>query len=366
MAAPTLNRQDHTQYIGNPMVYKITPTGSGAAGTFYHVKITVVANMTYVDQSTLPSTQKTTADETFVFIAPITVISGSAQPVLIDIASALQAVAEQWRPTEELPMVSSTVTYPSIKFYVTAQEEWMVDGTLYTSDVKRDPNSGYAPTKYLGALTDLERLAGTLPSNYRYSRKPIARSDNSTYLPEIVNWGGIYFKAGPIYSGANTMPPSVSTVYLTTLGTDSTNKLYVVKPTPDSYQIRFINGFGVHENIFVRGLPTREANITTEKYVIAKQELLRDFSRGIAIKKNDYETWTFTSGPIDEKWAEWYTHEFLMVRWAWIYLGNRYHPCHILPDDSVLITDRKTPSRFEIQFKLQFDINGSPMLPYRV
>ena len=358
MAAPTLDRQDHTQYIGNPMVYKITPTGAGAAGAFYHVKLTVVAYMTYVDQSVSPVTSKNTDEETFVFNAPITVKNGVSLPVYIDISSALQAVAEQWVPTPNLPILSSTVTYPTIKFYVTAQEEWMTDGTLFAGDTKRDPNIGYGPTKYMGALTDLERLAGTQPTHYQYTRKPNSRSPSSSSF-EIVSLSGTYLKPG-----STMYAPSVEEVVITELGSDTTNQIYVAAPTPDTYQIRFINGLGVHENIYVRGLLTRNANISTEQYVITKQEKLRDFSRGIALKKNNYETWLLSSGSVDEKWAEWYTHEFVMVRWAWIYI-NRWFPCHIIPEDTITIKDRKNPSRFEVQFKLQFDINGSPLLPYR-
>jgi hypothetical protein len=102
-------------------------------------------------------------------------------------------------------------------------------------------------------------------------------------------------------------------------------------------------------------------NITTDKYTIAKQETLTSFSRGLAIKQNDYETWTFSSGPLDEAWASWYIHEFLMASWVWIMVNGVWIPCHVLPEETTLLEDRTKAQPYEVQFKLQLDINGSPI-----
>ena len=50
-----------------------------------------------------------------------------------------------------------------------------------------------------------------------------------------------------------------------------------------------------------------------------------------------------------------------MLRWIWIRINNQWIPCHVLPDETTLLNDRINPSRHEVQFKLQLDINGSPL-----
>ena len=339
MSAPTITRYGSaTQFLHSPVVFQAAPTGSGINGTFYRLKVKLYAELVgYINAE-------------FDFSIPIETkyVNGSltAQNALFDISSALQAVAEKWQPDAPSTLPNS---YPEVKYYMTAHEEWMVDGAIYSSDAARFPASS-RNTMYMGALTDRERLSSAIPA--KYGRKP-------TSSREICFIGSRVIVPGPT-SGAPSIihcvagEPSDASVF-------NTLNYYAIHPPLDGYEIRFINSLGVHENVFVYGLPKKETHITTEQYVIARQETLTQFSRGLAIKKNDYETWHLSSGPIDEEWASWYIHEFLMLRWIWIRINNHWTPCHVLPDETTLLNDRINPSRHEVQFKLQLDINGSPL-----
>lgn len=336
MSAPVISPLGTgSQYIGCPAVYQIAPTGAGVGQTFYQAKVKVVAALGNNDS------------EEFSFSTPIETKPvnsvPTAQPAVFDIASALRAVAERWQPS------AIPATYPSVAFYIEAKEEWMTDGTIYSSDTARYPGSSGTAEMYMGALTDRERITGDRPA--RYSRKPFSSREICFHDLQV------------IVPSPTSAAPDVSLYLADDPGEQTFGDLnyHVIMPPRDGYEIRFINSLGVHENIFVYGLPQKSTHIATEQYVIARQETLTQFSRGLAIKKNDYETWALTSGPLDEEWASWYIHDFLLARWLWIRINDEYIPCHVLPEETTLLTDRITPARLEVQFKIQLDINGSPL-----
>ena len=339
MASPTISYYDtNPLFIGNPIVLQVTPTGSGVNASFYRLKVKLVAEL--ADNGNVE----------FGFSVPIEtkMVNNvlTAQNARFDISSALRAVAEAWQPTATPP-----VSYPSVDYYVEVTEEWMIDGTPYNSDTARSPAS-YTASKFMGALTDRERIVGSTAWPTRYSRKP-------TSSPEICFLN--HYVIVPDDMGQNN--PSVTLYLADSLGNFDFGNLnyYVMAPPPNGHEIRFINSLGVHENIFVYGLPQKNTHIDTEQYVIDRQETLSQFSRGLAIKSNDYETWALTSGPIDKQWASWYIHEFLMARWLWININGTFIPCHVIPEETTPLTDDIAPARPEVQFKIRLDINGSPL-----
>jgi hypothetical protein len=54
-------------------------------------------------------------------------------------------------------------------------------------------------------------------------------------------------------------------------------------------------------------------------------------------------------------------HEFLMSEQLWIKLGTLWIPCHVVPEETTVLEDRTKAQPYEVQFKLEMDINGSPM-----
>lgn len=290
---------------------------------------------------------------TFKFSKPV---SGSA--LQFDISSAFRAVADRFTPS------ATTLSYPSYGVSITAQEEYMIDGVMYQGDDATVTQSG---TVYIGSYTDLERIKNQTPA--RWSRKPTTSPEVCFYKPNAQGEsdGTVkHLKPGACSDGGVWTAPAVTAVSVPA-GSSSGANIYGIPYPEDGHEIRFINSLGVHENIFVSGLPTKEVNITTEKYTIARQETLTQFSRGLAVKQNDYETWTLSSGPLDEAWASWFIHELLMARWVWISVpsgspgGTIWIPCHILPEETTTLVDRTKEQPYEVLLRVQLDINGSPL-----
>lgn len=368
MAAPVIQQHGAgSQFIGCPAVYQITPTGAGTSKTFYRMKVKVVVGMTGYD------------DMDFNFSTPIEVRGGTSQNTYFDISSALRAIADQWQPAPSSSIADDNIaapqsfTYPAITFYMEAEEEWMNDGAISHSDTARYPGSAPSvATMYMGTLTDRERLAATPSPPAAYSRKPTTAPEICFYHPNQQgqpDGTSKHLHPGICNNNGSQSAPSV-TPFSVGSGLAAATNTYGIPYPQDGHEIRFINSLGVHENIFVAGHPTKEVNITTEKYTISRQETLTQFSRGLAIKQNDHETWKFSSGPLDEAWASWYIHEFLMARWVWIGFeppistlqsSLLWVPCHILPEETTPIVDREHAGMLEVPFKLQLDINGSPL-----
>lgn len=321
-----------SRFIGTPIMVPVEAARPAGNVTFHRVRLKVtVGGGGAIAQD----------DAEFEFSTPVS----NGEVTWFDISSAFRAFADAYSPAP------TSYVYPRLAANLTACDDYMIDGVSYED---RNPSETVKVTgKYLGALTDRERGAGITDQwsePARYSRKP-------TSSPEIVYAGKTILR--PVTTGTN--PPGVDAIVVSTEGAYPAHNCYAVSQPPHGHEIRFINSLGVHENIFVAGLPTKEVNITTDKYTIARQETLTQFSRGLAVKQNDYETWAFSSGPLDEAWASWYIHEFLMARWVWIDINDMWVPCHVLPEETTTLVSYAEAKMIEVQFKLQMDINGSPL-----
>ena len=324
MANITITLVEGSKFIGSPIVYRVVPTNVGSNAVFHRIRLTVNANVSGYN------------DASFEFSSPVE----NNGHVDFDISSALQAAAEVWQPT------AAPGTYPAITYSLDGVEDYMIDGVLYEG---RNGAHNTGDTVYMGTLTDYERMTGNRPVSY--SRKPVQKDNCS---PEVVFVGCEYLLAGSL-----SYPPSVQ-VQTVNEGV-STQRTYSIQKPRDGYEIRFINSLGVHESIHVIALRTVETTITTEKQIIARQETLTQFSRGVAIKQNNHEQWKMSSGPLDYAWASWFIHEFLMARWAWIKVGEHFIPCHIIPDETVPLIDRAKNDPIAIHFTVELDITGSPI-----
>ena len=111
----------------------------------------------------------------------------------------------------------------------------------------------------------------------------------------------------------------------------------------------------------MRSYRTTEMNVSSESYIRAVQETFGSFSRGLVTKKNDYETWKLSSGPLDAAWDSWFLHEFLMAKFVWVKIDGNWIGCHIVPDETVDGIDRTSGNFMQVEFSVQLDINGSPL-----
>ncbi len=232
----------------------------------------------------------------------------------------------------------------------------MLNGVISTRTIGTTTASGI----YAGRYTDAELLGfKALPSVW--SRKP-------TSSPEICFTGWPHIVPGqraPQVDGGDWVAPAATVVEIPAGLSETYNTYGITKPA-EGYELRFINSLGVHENIYVKGLSKREVNITHEMIAISRQETFSQFSRGMTIKENDYETLTLSSGPLDETWASYFIHEVLMARWMWIDLGPNanephYVPCHVLPEETVTLRDAEKAAMLEVTLKVRLDINGAPV-----
>lgn len=361
--------------IGSPIVYRVVPAAYNQNRTFHRIIVRVYAKLE-TDEDYI----------TFDFSTPVETksVNGvtTTQPSLFDISSALQAVADKYAYAATPPQ-----RYPYIKFRIEAWDEWMIEGTVHPEqDVVQWPSLpvgqqqfyGYA---FMGAWTDLERMNANESDGVEYldtlrmSRKPASS-------PEIVFTGCefIYpdqfprsildtdhmsegatpqFVSGAPDNGPRSLTYTPQAEGAATIG--GHNIYAVPRPAETGYLLRFVNGLGCMESLHVQSLVKREANITTAKYAVARQETLKKFSRSVVRKNNDRETWQLTSGPLDEDWASWYIHEFLMSEQIWIQSGTLWIPCHVVPEETTVLEDRTKAQPLEVQFRLEMDINGSPL-----
>jgi hypothetical protein len=369
--------------IGSPIVYRVTPESYAANRTFHRIIVRVYAAL------------ETDADyTTFDFSTPVETKQVNGDYVTVasdfDISSALQAVADKYEYDAEPP-----TRYPYIKFRVEAWDEWMANGSISTRQgVKYWPGTpetigggsyDFFAYAFMGSWTDLERMKAPVDqggveylSLSNMSRKPSspeviykAANDSIKFIyPATFNRsiGDTDYATGEgsarrFVSGAPDNGPK-SVVYTpqdegaVTVGT---HNLYVIDEPADAYILRFINGMGCMESLHVESLVKREVPITTDKHTVAKQETLKKFSRSVVRKSNDRETWSLTSGALDREWASWYIHEFLMSEQVWIQMGTLWIPCHVVPEETTVLEDRQKAQPYEVQFRLEMDINGSPL-----
>ena len=326
----SISNTDYRIFYDQPVIVTATAVNYSGA-TFHRLRLEVKVNGT-----------------PFEFSSPV---SSDALTVSFDISSAFRALADSHQYA-----ATTLNVYPVLTAKVTAYSDYMIDGEEHQG-VDPSSETTIGPL-YAGRLSDMERLAETVPA--RYSRKPASS-------PEICFTGWQHL--APVATGGSLTPvaPAVTEVAVPAGFPTGNTGIYGIPAPADGYELRFINSLGVHENVFLTGLPIEKTNIQTDQYAIARQETLTRFSRRIAIKQNNHEVWHMSSPVLDRPWQQWYIHELLQARWAWLNISQqpaspRYVPVNILPGDNVNGRDRQKASPLTVEFDLEFDINGSPLL----
>lgn len=334
-----------SRFIGSPITVPVTAASPAGTVTFHRVRLKV---RVWDDNSANTGLPGEGHEVQFQFSTTVK----KRETVMFDIASAFRAVVDKFQP---LPTV---FVYPSLSAIIEAVDDYMIDGIVYEGQ----SSSGeiMLSGKYMGALSDKERgygISGSWSNPERYSRKPSTSLEICFYHPTAQGQSdgtSKHLLAGN--TGLNA--PSVASVTIPAGSASGVNVFGIPFPSK-GIEIRFINSLGVHENVFVAGLPSKSVDITTEKYTISKPETITQFSRGLTIKKNDYEKWTYSTGSLDEAWSSWYIHEFLMARWMWICIDGAWVPCHVIPDETTTLLDEQNSKIIEVLFKIRLDINGS-------
>lgn len=307
-----------SKLIGSPITVPVTAASISGNPTFHRVRIITTINSTVKLESSQPV--------------------GEGEQVEFNISSALVAVASRYGYTAE-----TVNSYPSFTVSIEAYDDYLLNGEERHLGPSTSVDGG---TFFIGELTDRERMTGERPT--LWTRKPFASS------PEIVHRGKTLLLPG---SFANN--PSVQSISIGEQ-TQATSQYYPIDVPRDSYELRFVNTLGVHESSHITCLRTTNVNYRVEQFAIARQETLTRFSRGVSRKTDDYEVWRMNSGPLDEKWLQWWLHEPLKAVWAWMKVDGVWLPVHVLPEETVPGPDRTKAEALTVDFSLRFDINGSP------
>lgn len=331
--------------IGSPLVYNVTASVVTGEVTFHRVKLEITAGLQGGDNSVILDSSP----------------CNSGEIVKFDISSALLSVADGYDYTSTPPD-----NYPYIQFSLRAWDEYMQNGTLYETVGLVTNDGGRA---LMGGYSDLDRLLAADSKGGNKSTKVFTRKP--TTLPEVVCAGETYIRPAELVAtiGNITAGPQ-SVAYDIAIDSDNPEglrtvggaQIYVIPMQADRYQFRFINSLGVMESIGVTSLRETSIAITKNNYTLTKQELFSEFSRYMIVKSNDAETWKLSSGPVDLMWQQWFIHEFLMTKHAWIKIGTLWIPCIIDPDETVTGVNRHDKSMLQVQFGVKLDINGSPFL----
>lgn len=336
---------------GNPITFTISPSVPQNTPSFHRVVVEVVFDN----------------DGNYDVIKLNEPVTKEGTDVSLDVSSALRAALDSYK------YIPEPTTYPFVSWYVHAYDEYMDNnGEIFTNVGKvfypQEPDeTGNTNLRCIaGAFSDMVRLqSGPSKGVISFTRKP-----NTLPQPVVVGDTFIYtppYKTEQLLSNSPTLVPPTSVSKEITqegLQTIGTHQLYALPATEASnrYTIRFINLFGVLESVSLPKAYSRKMALTTESYIVAKQETFNSFSRASVKKQNDQETWNLTTDPLDESWLDWYLHEFAMSEHAWILSHGIWIPCTILLEDETTIQDDTNTNMYALSFKVVIDINGSLLL----
>lgn len=339
---------------GNPITFTITPSSAGSSSSFHRVIVEVTYGNNNGDYETIKLT------------VPIT---KEGDDVELDVSSALRV------PLEDFQYTPNPATYPMVKWYVRAYDEYMDSkGEVHTNVGEQfypqKPNAGTGGSTNLrciaGAFSDIERLvSGATKSVTSLSRKPQS-------LPQLMVVGDVYAYT-PAYSdpqslldSATLTAPQSREVEITKEGLQTIDEQSIYAMSKDEGKdrmvFRFINSFGVLECASIPRTYSKKLSIQSNTYTVTKLETFNSFSRSAVDKKNDQESWLFMTDPLDENWLQWYLHEFLMSKHIWLNIKGNWIPCSIIPEDEITFLDKTNTNMYSVSFTAKLDIYGSPII----
>lgn len=342
--AQKLLLENGSPLIGSPIVYGVTADSLDNLDTvtFHRVKLKVRAGLqggNYRD---------------IIMSSPVE----DGERIMIDISSALRAVADDYEYTVEPP-----INYPYIAFSLEAWDEYMQNGEIHENVGIVTNDGGRA---LMGGYSDLDRiLSGGSKTTKRFSRKPLSHPEIVAEGEDWVHPQDMECTIGNVVNGPSSVVHHIVVDDDNPVGVreiDGVNVYVSEKYNTDRYQFRFINSLGCMESIGVYSLVSSKMNISKEEYSRSSVEMFGKFSRGFVSKQNDYETWNMVSGPLTQEWQQWFLHEFLMAQWVWVKINETWIPCHIVPEDTIAGIDKTNQSLLSVAFSVRLDINGSPYL----
>lgn len=269
------------------------------------------------------------------------------------------------------------------KMQIKCYEKWIENGVEQTSASTSTSEVLVLP----GGLTDFERmkaqsedLGNILLEQNRLSRKP--QEGAIVYPGEIILMP--YYNTASYIKATKSLSSNGEVLNSDTIGLYSRSVGIINFTIEDSYVnkelaatchtmrmdayvrpwdprvrfLRFINSFGMVENISVCCNDALEYEINTEESTLIGEVSYRHTNRRMSRKTTDTGSYALSSGYVDNKWAEWFTHEVLMTPRAWMEIDGVWVPGDILPDDSVQMYDRTEPGLQNVEFTFKMGIEG--------
>lgn len=336
-----------TVFAGNPVTFIVTPQTLSFTPSFHRVVMEVTCGISGGSYDTIKLT------------APVTTEGTTVQ---FDIASALRV------PLDDYDYTPEATQYPYISWQLTAYDEYMdanqqsqtKQGMLYF------PSQDGHYRSLAGGFSDFERLTSGVSRGVQHlTRKPIS-------LPQIIAVGETYAYT-PSYAVEQILGASAELVAPTSVvetveikGSQTIGGIPVYALSQDEahnrQQFRFINSFGVLESVSVPHNYSKIFASESTGYAVSVQETFNTFSRAAVKKVNNREEWLFITDPLNEEWAQWYLHEFLMSENVWMLANGAWLPCTLSIDDELTIVDRTKTDMISVSFTASPDVNGSPFI----
>lgn len=269
------------------------------------------------------------------------------------------------------------------KMKIKCYEKWVENGAEQTSASTSTSVVLVLP----GGLTDFERikaqsedLSNMLIEQNRLSRKP--QEGAIVYPGEIIvmpyynttsyttatkslssDGGVLYSESVGLYSkSVGIVHFTIEDSYVNKEIAATCNRMRMnvyVRPRDERVRfLRFINSFGMVENISVCCNDALEYEINTEESTLIGEPSFRNINRRMNRKTTDTGIYALSSGYLDSKWTEWFTHEVLMTPRAWMQIDGVWVPGDIIPDDTVQMYDRTEPGLQNVEFTFRMGIDG--------
>lgn len=278
-----------------------------------------------------------------------------------------------------LPSVENDVA--SAFFRVTAQEVYVegineVKGESVTSEQFVAITGGMTDWEWMSAsTTDAQEL---LTGGRLLSRKPEGEMlipDMNFVVPLVVGTVGLKLELArngetiaskttsdsvpwtPMALPLSTSGCEAGDELVVTYGTSSSHKV-VVSKHPEMKVFYFLNGFGLPESVIAYSLESLNYTIESETYNVPKEINARGYSRVMNFSEQAESEFGMSSGFVSREWAEWWIHEFLPTRMAWMIENGVVVPVAIEPEKTVKLYDKSKPDMMSVSFTVKYSFRG--------
>lgn len=267
-----------------------------------------------------------------------------------------------------------------VSFSVTAKEVY-VDGI---NEIEGDSVTASGFVAITGGLTDWELMNLQAFDAEEYlgggrilSRKPngeLLVSSMPCLIPVVSSGGGTILEAksgervvASIKSPEEVWAPSTLQLELdgcisgdvinVSFGNSSCTK-YVVPTSSMMRTFYFLNGFGLPETANACMLESLTYKTSSDTYSIPSEIGMRGYGRVLNYAEPSTAEFSMSSGFVPREWAEWWIHEFLQTRMAWIVERGSVVPVAIIPDETLKLYDKSKPDMLAVTFKVKYSFRG--------